>query len=459
MEAGEGRAKDKETGVKVMKGHRGHHVAGIAMLTLFVFCVASFGFVQAPERVVGKTTGFYGNSEGGLPAPDRVTLAGREESGNQAKRILPRQESNATGSEAPVLASPAPITMGEGVADAPGGLDAQTGTGVESAAPEIIPGPGPGVNPPSDLVGVFVPSATPYVELTWKGNNQPKFLREFRVYRVVAGSGEDVVITPIGRTKKERFRDYQLELGTTYTYWVTAVSKGGEESAPSNQVEVETFKDQPPEPPQGLVAAAIDPGVCLDWEPSVSPDIAGYMVYLVADGGNYQPLTREPLADNHYYHREGVAGNLYAVCTVNLFGTKSEYVLAEATVSQPTYFEENNPGVWVEGLWVSEAYPEASGGRIIVAGAKGDRLHFRFTGRQVRVVSAMYWTCGSAAMYIDGQYITSVNLYSYDPLFGSVTLDVPGLRYGEHTFTVEVLGTGNPEVDLYFVNVDAFEVR
>ncbi|MGQ9476871.1 MAG: fibronectin type III domain-containing protein [Actinomycetota bacterium] len=331
---------------------------------------------------------------------------------------------------------------------------------MESAAPdEILPIPDLGVIPPYDLVGVFVPSATPYVELTWRDDNPPKLLREFRVYRVVAGAGEDVDVTPIGRTKKKRFLDYQLELGTTYIYWVTAVSKKGEESAPSNVVEVETFKDQPPEPPQGLVATAIDPGVCLDWEPGVGPNIAGYMVYLVADGGNYQPLTEKPLKDNHYYHRQGVVGYLYAVCAVNLFGTESEYVLAEATESQPTYFEENNPGVWVEGLWVSEAYPEASGGRIIVAGTKGDRLHFRFTGRQVRVISAMYWTCGSAAMYIDGQYITSVNLYSYDPLFGYITLDVPGLKYGEHTLTVEVLGTGNPEVDLYFVNVDAFEVR
>lgn len=449
-----------EKRVREMKGHRRHYITGIAMVTLLLFCAVSLGFAQVPMPVQEEEAPLvlaeapWGQLR--LPVPGEVSLAGGVVQAVVAEVQDGMEQAEPHGGQSIAVVS----VPDAGAAPAQeAGEGARVEEKVQTAVPpEARPVPEPGINPPSDLVGVFMPSTRSYVKLDWSGNNHGKYLREFRVYRITAGSEEAVEPAPIGDTKQEHYEDYEVEPGLTYVYWVTAVSKDGEESAPSNRVEVEILQDQPPEPPQGLVAAAIDPGVCLDWTPSGDDNLAGYLVYLVMNNGRYRLLTNQPIADNHYYDRNGAAGYVYAVCAVNLYGTESEYAVARAVVSEPTFFEESNPAVQVDGLWVSEAYLEASGGRILVAGNKGDRLHFHFTGRQVKVISAMYWSCGSAAMYIDGQYITTVDLYNPEPIFGSMTLDVPGLRYGEHTLTIEVLGTGNPETNLYFVNVDAFEV-
>lgn len=436
-----------------MKGYRKHQLAGATLTALLVIASLSLAFTGPAAREGVPVAAARGQQVSGVAAPvaDKVTLTGRE-----VARI---PEVTIPEGTSALAVSP---KVKEGVKTQPSEGDAESkpvdGGEAQKAIPsDKIPIPETGVNPPTDLAGTFVPQQKPYVLLKWNGNNHPKFLREFRIYRVVAG--EELVgdPAPIDSTKKEQYQDFGLELGKTYVYWVTAVSKSGEESAPSNTVEVVTYQNLPPQTPQGLTAAAIDPGVCLDWLPNPESDVIGYMVYMMS-GGVYQKLTAQPVTENHFYHPTGVAGNVYAVTAVNVFGTESGYAVAEASPAAPSYFEEYAAGVMVEGLWVSEAYPEASGGRILVAGSAGDRLHFKFTGRQVKVISAMYWTCGSAAMYIDGEYITTVNLYSYDPVFGSVTMDVPGLVYGEHTLTIEVLGTGNPETNLYFVNVDAFEV-
>lgn len=437
-----------------MKGYRRHQVAGVTLTALLLITAFSFAFTApaAREDVPVAAAREQQTHGAAVPVADRVTLAGRQSVGAP----------EGTSPEAPSLVAASPV-LKETVSSLPRNRGPASNPVDDGGAQKALPAgnvsiPETGVNPPTDLAGTFVPQQKPYVQLKWNGNNHPKLIREFRIYRVVAGQEQVVTPVPIARTKKEQYQDYGLELGNTYVYWVTAVSKSGEESVPSNRVEVVTFQNLPPQAPQGLTAAAVDPGVCLDWLPNSEPDVTGYMVYLVS-GGAHQRLTAQPIKENHFYHPSGAVGYVYAVTAVNLFGTQSEYAVAEAFLAAPSYFEECATNVVTEGMWVSEAYPEASGGRILVAGRAGDKLHLHFTGRQIKVFSAMYWTCGAAAMYIDGNYVTTVNLYSYDPVFGSVTMDVPGLVYGEHTLTIEVLGTGNPEVNLYFVNLDAFEVR
>ena len=445
--------------MRTMKGYGKHLAASVTVVALFAFCALAMGFAEAPvqgiQDVQGKIFGDAKDMQGvaAVPLPDKVSLAGR------APKVT---DAEVVGADAFDVAAVEPAAAPAAkVDDKPSGVgeEMQAVPEAEAAAPKKPPTPGPVVNPPTDLKGAFVPGNPPYVRLEWTSNNDQRNLKGFLVYRVVAGDyleGQD--LAPIGATKKTAYEDYDIKPGLTYRYWVTAVSKGGEESKPSEPVDVATYEDVAPAPPRGVMAGAVDPGVGIDWSPNGEANLLGYNVYKRNARSRFDKLTRDPIADTHYYDKKGVAGDVYAVSAVNGYGRESELTVTEAQAIVPVRHEESDAAITTEGLWVLEAYPEASGGKIKVAGSRGDRLSFRFTGRQVKVYNAKYWTCGSVNMYIDGGLVATVNLYSYDLVFQSITLSAPGLAYGEHVLTLEALGTGNPEVDYNFVNLDALEV-
>lgn len=312
------------------------------------------------------------------------------------------------------------------------------------------------LNPPVDLVGEFVPEVPPLVKLKWDSNNPRRYVEYCLVYREDAAQPGELKVT---RAKhKGSHEDRDIEPGHTYVYRVTVVCKGGEESEPSEPVTVATQVMDAPAQPQGVTAVAIDPGVSLDWQPNPEANLAGYNVYRSFQG-RWLKVNRQTVTDNHYYHDSGVGGQIYAVSAVNVYGIESGYAVVAAQQSAPVIYQEDDPAVSVEGFWAVERYEEASGGGILVALDAGNRLHFTFQGRQVKLIVARYWSCGNARLYIDGELMATVNLYISVPSFRSVELSVPGLKYGTHVLTVEVAGSGNPESEFNFVNVDAFEVR
>lgn len=436
-----------------MKGYGKHLVASVTVVALFAFCALAMGFAGAPvQEVQGKS---YGDAPGAkgvteAPLPDKVTLAGR----------------NVEVAEADVAVAPAPaadaaLTAAARTRDTASAVKGETHEApqVEVAAPAVPDAPSVQVNPPTGLTAAFMPKTPPYVLLEWNANNPKKGLKGFMVYRSVVGEdGEEQIFVPVGETKKDTYNDSRIEPGLTYRYRVTALSKGGEESEPTEPVEVATYKDVPPMAPEGVLAGTMETGVGIDWSPNTEPYLLGYNVYRRNALGGYDRLTRTPITANNYYDRTGVAGSVYAVAAVNGYGTESPYAEVTAQGVAPVRYDDGDPNSTVEGLWVYEGHPSASGGKIKVAGSKGDRLHFSFTGRQVKMISAKYWTCGAANVYVDGKLVGTVNLYNYDLVFGNVVLNVPGLPYGRHVLTVELLGSGNPEGSFNFVNVDAFDV-
>lgn len=465
--------RDKDEAVIMMKGLRRHLVAGIAVTAVFLFCALSIGFAGVPAGTGEKAAEPRVSAAAPVPVPDRVTLRGHGEA--EAGESVARVEVKAVEPvKIPAVAAPTKtetpvVVVEERFTEAPGGA-------VESPEPPAAEVPDTGkaappsappveqvvVNPPANLTATVVLANPPYVYLKWDANNSRKVYSHFLIYRVVEGEYDgSSEVAPIGETKKDSYQDFYEDgtvvPGTVYRYWVVTVAKKGGVSGPSNPAVVEIPSMEPPAAPQGVIAGAVEAGVVIDWTANTESNLAGYNVYLVAADVKTK-LNSAPLVENHYYHAAGVAGNVYAVSAVNVYGFESPATQVVAEATAPVRYEENAASISVEGLWVSEGYPEASGGRILVAGSAGDRLHFKFTGRQVKMYSAMYWSCGSANLYIDNKLVKTVNLYSYDGVFQALVLNVPDLPYGDHVLTVELLGTGNPESSFNFVNVDAFEV-
>jgi fibronectin type 3 domain-containing protein len=430
-----------------MEGFKRHIAAGIAITVVFVVCAVTLFIAAVPVAPTVEGTQSV-NKAGAFSYASMVPDVVPAEA---APAEPPQEEAHNTA------APPAPLPPASDTVDPSLEVPAD-GSGTDTAAP-VAEEPERVINPPSDLTGEFIAKDPPKVKLTWSYNNPEKNVKYFLVYRVVEGEPIPGDLEPIKKTRKTSFTDKNIESGLTYRYWVTAVATWGEESGPSEPVVVETFSNEPPAAPQGVDPVAIEPGVSIDWIPNSDPNLMGYRVYRQKRDGTWRKLTKDSISDNHYYDKKGKAGKVYAVTAVNVYKIESEKTIVEARQSVPVTYEEEDPSISVEGLWVIEQYEGPTNGKIRVAEDAGSRLHFQFKGRQVQIIAAKYWTCGSANVYIDGELVATVDMYSSSPTYKVVDFDMPGLKYGDHILTVEVVGSGNPVEPYNFVNVDAFIVR
>jgi len=361
---------------------------------------------------------------------------------------------------------PVPLLSATAVLPAPGQAPSASGDDISAAeVSPVIDAAQPAPLPPYDLQGAQAPDPDQlYVVLIWKCDNPPKSIKGYNIYRVADPMDAQILPgldKPYDTSKKPYYEDHAVEAGHTYRYWVTAVSKKGLESKPSNTVDVYVEKPIVPSQPTGFAAWVVDPGVSLDWNPNPEKDIAGYNVYVSKNPNSQRKKLNDTLITTaHYYVANGnVDQYYYWVTAVNRLGLESEAAMAAPQAATPVTIEENDPSIQVEGLWVTEGYVGPTNGKIRVAGDAGARLYLSFEGSQVKVVVAKYWSCGDAVVYLDGEKIGVIDLYSETTTYNVIDLSVPGLARGKHTLVIEALGSGNPQHPFNFINVDCFEVR
>ena len=106
------------------------------------------------------------------------------------------------------------------------------------------------------------------------------------------------------------------------------------------------------------------------------------------------------------------------------------------------------------GTWRRVVSAGASGGVVRTTATKGASATFRFTGRAVAWVAPVGSARGSARIYVDGVYRTTVSLYRAGADVRRVVYRAAWSARGTHTLEIRVVGTpGHPRVD-----VDAFAV-
>jgi hypothetical protein len=106
------------------------------------------------------------------------------------------------------------------------------------------------------------------------------------------------------------------------------------------------------------------------------------------------------------------------------------------------------------GRWRLAASSGASGCEVRYATASGATATFSFTGRAVAWVAPVGATRGSARVYVDGTYRTTVNLRATSFRARRIVFRASWPSAGTHTLEIRVAGSsGHPRVD-----VDAFVV-
>lgn len=244
---------------------------------------------------------------------------------------------------------------------------------------------------PSGLAGT---AETNKIDLTWYPPYNP--VKTFRVYMAVKGMGD---FRQAAESRRTSHTVRELKSNTAYVFRVTAIDDKGEESLPSNELELAT-KNIRPNPPGGVTAEKGAPAadgafpVTLRWQAATDPDgsVRNYRVFRRREG-EYVRLAE--LSATSYTvaglekggHSFGVRavddrGDESDIATVNVgvsgygvtvAGTyilpcgslsdlfKMGYGVTAAFVMEDVLFEGVEPGIEAGFYWLSSAHYDADG--------------------------------------------------------------------------------------------------
>jgi beta-N-acetylhexosaminidase len=140
----------------------------------------------------------------------------------------------------------------------------------------------------------------------------------------------------------------------------------------------------------------------------------------------------------------------YRVKAVDGAGNTSRW--AYGRTFKPMRTQESGSHVSYHGTWHTVAEPSASGGSLAYSSGKGASAKFTFTGYAVSWIAERCPDCGSAAVYVDGDYKGTVNLHSATQQARRVVYAKHWATQGTHVLRIVNLSTsGHPRV-----GVDAF---
>jgi hypothetical protein len=122
-----------------------------------------------------------------------------------------------------------------------------------------------------------------------------------------------------------------------------------------------------------------------------------------------------------------------------------------------TRFEQNNSAVGYTGTWYTNNGMFNSGGSAVLAGGKGARATFAFSGTSAKWIGFKDAYSGIANVYVDGTLQGQVDAYSASDQAKVVMYTITGLTSGTHTLAIEVSGNKNTSSNSYWIWIDAFE--
>ena len=124
-----------------------------------------------------------------------------------------------------------------------------------------------------------------------------------------------------------------------------------------------------------------------------------------------------------------------------------------ATIT-PLRYQESNAAVRYGGSWARLRTTSASGGQTRYATKPGASATFRFSGRVFALIAPKGPTRGSAKLYIDGAYVSTISLYRSSSLPRIVVAARSWSASSPHTVKLVLVGTAHhPRFD-----IDAFAI-
>lgn len=123
-----------------------------------------------------------------------------------------------------------------------------------------------------------------------------------------------------------------------------------------------------------------------------------------------------------------------------------------------TRYEESRPNFFKTGEW-SWLYVDGTSSAYVVWTDEPDNaIDFSFVGTGVTMIGIKGPDYGIVDIYLDGDFMESVDLWTPFRILGRNLFEITGLPHGEHTITVTLTDSHNPYSGGTWVSVDAFDV-
>lgn len=200
----------------------------------------------------------------------------------------------------------------------------------------------------------------------------------------------------------------------------------------------------------GTVIGSTTP-VLTSWSATDASGIAGYALQHQVDGGSWTPLTLAGAMSTSAVESPAFGhAQRDQVQATDGVGNPSPWTAGPSFTPQLT--QQWSSAVRYTTGWRTASATYASGGSLKYATSKGSSATYTFSGSAVSWVTYRGPNRGKAAVYVDGSYRGTIDLYASKYLARQVVYAFNWTANGTHTIKVVTLGTaGRPRVD-----VDAF---
>jgi hypothetical protein len=142
------------------------------------------------------------------------------------------------------------------------------------------------------------------------------------------------------------------------------------------------------------------------------------------------------------------AGRTYRfrVRGVDTFGNAGSWVSGPTLTT--ALVQQTSASIHYRGSWATATSSVYSAGSTRYSKAGGASASYTFTGRSVALVSSFISGRGRVKLYIDGAYVTWIDLSTAPAMYRSIAWQRTWAASGKHTFRIVAMDATRPRIDL-----------
>ena len=121
------------------------------------------------------------------------------------------------------------------------------------------------------------------------------------------------------------------------------------------------------------------------------------------------------------------------------------------TTFRPALYQESTSLATYTGAWATYKTTSALGGAVRYASALGRAVSFKYTVYDVALVMTKTASSGSADIYVDGVFVSRINLRASSTTYRQLVFARRFPTLGAHTIEVRPIGSGRVDIDAFAV--------
>jgi hypothetical protein len=184
----------------------------------------------------------------------------------------------------------------------------------------------------------------------------------------------------------------------------------------------------------------------LAWTGSDTAGVARYELQRSVNGAAYNSLSTTLTAPRANVGMAAGRTYRFRVRGVDTFGNAGAWATGPTLTT--ALVQQTSASIHYAGSWATASSSLYSGGSTRYSKAAGASASYTFTGRSVALVSSFITGRGRVKIYIDGAYVTWIDLAAGPAMHRAVAWQRTWSTSGKHTFRVVAMDATRPRIDL-----------